>query len=171
MIQLTMGLSVKVDDDDYEILSKFKWQAKNPRKDTYYAARSIRMSNGKQKTVGMHRFITNCPDGYDVDHIDGDGLNNCKSNLRVVTRRQNLQNRHSKTSSSYVGVSFDKNKGKWVSYIRINNKRVALGTFIDEMSAANAYMQKVREIGEVPLKSIAMSNFQKSAQTTEGVAS
>lgn len=168
-IQLTMGLSVTVDDDDYETLSKHKWQAKNPRKNTYYATRSIRLSNGRQKTVGMHRVITNCPDGYDVDHIDGNGLNNCKSNLRVVTRRQNLQNRHAKTSSDYVGVSFDKSKGKWMSYIRIKNKHIILGTFTDELSAAGAYLQKVREIGEEPLESIVISNTPKNAQSTHKV--
>jgi hypothetical protein len=168
MIQLTMGRSVAVDDDDYEALSKFRWQAKNPRKDTYYAARSIRLSNGRQKTVGMHRIITNCPDGYDVDHIDGDGLNNCKNNLRVVTRRQNLQNRHSKTTSNYVGVSFDKNERKWVAYIRIENKMVKLGRFTDEANAANAYLRKVRELGETPLSDITLSNAPKSAQRTEG---
>lgn len=159
-----MGLSAAVDDDDYEALSKFKWQAKNPRKDTYYAARSIRLSNGRQKTVGMHRIITNCPDGYDVDHIDGDGLNNCKSNLRVVTRRQNLQNRHDKTTSGHVGVSFDRAEGKWTAYIRIKNKMTRLGRFADELSAANAYLRKVREIGETPLADITLLNAPKSAQ-------
>lgn len=150
-IPLTMGRFVMVDDEDYAELSKYKWQCKHPRKNTYYAARSIRGEDGKQHTVGMHRIIMGCPEGYDIDHIDGNGLNNCRSNLRVTTRRQNLQNRHNKTSSKYVGVCFDKESGKWSSTIRISNKCVHLGRFKTEEDAFKAYLAKVIEIGEEPL--------------------
>ena len=97
LIPLTQGKFAKVDDADFEWLSKYKWYAKNTRnKDedsgSYYAARFQR-TGGNPTTIYMHREITNCPDGKEVDHKNRDRLDNQRGNLRVCTRKENLENR------------------------------------------------------------------------------
>jgi hypothetical protein len=87
-IPLTRGMSATVDDEDFEHLSKFKWSAWSPYKDkrTFYAARG----GGK---VIMGREILDPEPGMECDYIDGNGLNCCRSNLRVCTPAQQAQNR------------------------------------------------------------------------------
>lgn len=90
-IKLTQGKVVLVDDEDYEYLNQFKWYAlKNHR--TYYAQRVIQ-NNYIKRTLKMHRVIMDTPCGLEVDHIDGDGLNNQKCNLRNCTFAENRKNR------------------------------------------------------------------------------
>jgi hypothetical protein len=116
------GLVAKVDDEDYERISAHRWGvAKGNRNKTWYAIRgeSVGYTDryGRQKIGGgcfvkrifMHREVMNCPVGMVVDHINHDTLDNRKENLRVVTQRQNLANRHpgkelSDTKSGLVGV-------------------------------------------------------------------
>lgn len=151
LVPLTQGQFAKVDDEDFERLLSYKWQAKKYRK-TFYAARSIRTQTGKQKTLSMHRFIMGCPVELEVDHIDGDGLNNQKQNLRIVTTRQNHQNLHRKSTSFYPGVCWDKKEQKWHAAIRIKNKIKKLGRFKDELDAAKAYFNALESIGERPIE-------------------
>lgn len=78
------------------------------------------------------------PDGLDVDHIDGDGLNNQRSNLRVVTRRQNLRNQRRKAAnatSQFLGVCWDRSRQRWIASIDGRH----IGRFYDEDTAARAY--------------------------------
>jgi hypothetical protein len=133
-IPLTQGLVALVDDNDFEELSKFKWHAKKDR-NTYYANRTI-----GRKTVKMHRVILGLNSRYQQgDHKDGDGLNNQRHNLRVVTRRRNGANRrkHATCSSKFKGVYLD--KGKWRARLGLNKKKIELGYFVDETCAAKAY--------------------------------
>ena len=107
-ILLTQGLVTIVDNDDYERLSKFKWYAAKSRQ-TYYAVRNKRIHDGYggQRQIKMHREILGNDIGLlQCDHVDGNGLNNQKSNLRVVTPRQNCQNLHVPKTSRHPGVSF-----------------------------------------------------------------
>lgn len=144
-IKLTQGKISLVDDEYYEELSKYKWYA-NKNKNTFYAMRN-QIINGKSKTIMMHRQITNNNSNFVTDHIDGNGLNNQKSNLRIVTNRQNSQNRKNIIKSSkYVGVYWDKISNKWKSQIRIN-KKIYIGSFDTELEAHNAYLNKLEEIG------------------------
>ncbi len=95
IIELPTGEGVVVDDDLFDELNSYRWHmhqgghSKNgsgPR----YAARSER--HGKKViTIRMHRQIMNCPKGMEVDHGDGDGLNNQKSNLEIVTKQENIR--------------------------------------------------------------------------------
>jgi hypothetical protein len=145
-IQLTQGLKALVDDNDYEEFNKYKWYA-HKGGNTFYVERHMK-GNHKIKIL-MHRAIMNVNVGMFVDHIDGNGLNNCKSNLRIVTTRQNLQNRHSDKTSKYVGVFFDKVSNKWIACIRIDKIRKYIGRFENELDAHKAYLRVLDSIGEV----------------------
>lgn len=136
-IPLTQGKVALVDDEDYEELNKFKWYT-NKLPCTYYAAKAKPNRSGTEQ---MHRIILNAPLHLQVDHIDGNGLNNQKSNLRLVTPRENTQNRHHKMTSKYPGVSFKKQSHRWVSQIYINNKKIHLGYYKTEIEAYNAYKE------------------------------
>ncbi len=143
-LKLSNGFIVFVDDEDYEWLSQYKWQI-GKRRHTCYVYRNGRTINGvKQHSPYMHREIMSKYHdvGYmDVDHIDNNGLNNCKNNLRLCTRTQNHGNRRVQTgfTSKYKGVGWHKTTNRWRAYIQINGKYVHLGMFNDERLAALAY--------------------------------
>lgn len=152
-IQLTRGFVALVDDEDFEALVQFKWRAfAGPGVRTHYATRMVRSDSGARTDVRMHRVIMAAPTGLEVDHIDGNGLNNQRSNLRIVTRSQNMQNQTRKgrgCSSRFKGVSWDTERGAWRAFIRINGKKTALGVFRDEEKARDAYAAAaIRHFGE-----------------------
>ena len=91
-ILLTNGYVTVVDDADFYWLSKRKWYAK-PSAYTIYACRSERI-NGVVHTIRMHRLIMNCPDDMEIDHKDGDGLNNQRSNLEIIKKSENIFRQH-----------------------------------------------------------------------------
>jgi len=137
-IPLTRGKVAIVDDEDYEKLRTIKWHSQTTKvkgRILLYAAHSVYRREGSHKVLIMHRLITNCPKGLEVDHIDGDGLNNQKSNLRVVTRFLNQQNRHGNKTSKYTGVYYDKQINKWRAQVQINGKRYDFGLFDTEEEA------------------------------------
>lgn len=126
-----------VDDVDYEELSKFKWHYAT----IGYAARYAGGGRKNACYVYMHRQIMNPPDNTGIDHIDGDKLNNCRSNLRLANQSQNNQNarpRHSSTSR-YKGVYWDEYHGRWSACIHTNNRKIYLGRYITQKEAALAY--------------------------------
>lgn len=127
-----------VDEGSYEYLSQFTWSLSHYG----YAVRRGRKSLGEnvQQIVYAHREIINAEKGMDVDHINGDRTDNRKSNLRLCTRSQNLQNMGSKPgTSSYKGVSWAKDRQKWRVSLRVNNKNINVGDFENEEEAALAY--------------------------------
>ena len=140
MIPLTQGKIALVDDADYPELSKFKWFAQKSHR-TYYAGRRVPSGILKpsQKTIRMHMVIAGTPQGMETDHINGNGLDNRRENLRVVTRRENQQNRHETKSSRFLGVSWDKQHRKWRAYIRVAGKNYHLGRYENEEAAARRY--------------------------------
>jgi hypothetical protein len=133
IIKLTKGKVAKVDTDDYQLLNNFKWCA-----DSIYA--STRDPATKKK-ISMHRFLMGDTKGKQVDHIDGDGLNNQRKNLRLVTASQNQQNRGKpkNNSTGFKGVYFQKTSKKWYAQIQINKKHIHLGIFDSKENAHNAY--------------------------------
>lgn len=143
-IKLNAGYSTFVDDDDYEWLSQYDWFTTKSNK-KLYVKRVDR--NGKRKFILMHREILGIVDEPDkiTDHIDRNGLNNVRSNLRVVNKFQSNQNRGGKTNapkySKYKGVCFVKNRGMWKAAIEFNKIHINLGYFRDEVSAAFTYNQ------------------------------
>ena len=141
VIPLTRGMFAKVDDQDYERVVNFgKWHAlKSGRR--FYAARAYKVAPKNQKLLLMHRFIlADIQSGFDADHIDGDGLNNQRSNLRVATRSQNRANVRipANNTSGRKGVWFHAN-GKWSASIKVNQRRVHLGRYKTLQEAASAY--------------------------------
>ncbi|GAJ01158.1 unnamed protein product [marine sediment metagenome] len=145
VIALTQGKVALVDDADFEWLNQWKWYAfKDPR--VYYARRNS-YENGKVCTIQMHRAILNPPLGSDSDHINGNGLDNRRTNLRVCTHAENCQNRRKPTgcSSRYKGVSWRKRTRKWRAYIWINGRQKQLGCFDEEEEAARAYNKEALE--------------------------
>lgn len=136
-IKLTQGKTALVDDDVYEELSKYKWFYAGR-----YPARGVTVSHKKQRNLYMHHAIMGVQKkGQEVDHIDGNGLNNQKSNLRFATHAQNGRNqRKSKVNTSgYKGVSWNKKDKKWHSQIKVNKKTIHLGSYAEKEDAYMAY--------------------------------
>lgn len=139
-IPLSQGKFALVDDADFDWLSQWKWYAlKQPN--TYYACRDVRI-NGKRKTIWMHRLINGTPDDLLTDHINGDGLDNQRANLRSVTHQDNMINcaRHVSGSSKYRGVSWHIRQGCWIAQITVDRKNHYLGRFGTEDAAYAAYL-------------------------------
>lgn len=142
-IKLTREMVAIVDDDDFVLLSNYKWYA-HKRRNHFYAARSIKVE-GKWHTLSMHHAVLPCPKGHEVDHINGRTLDNRKENLRIATKGQNQYNQHSiQGLSKYKGVDF--NKGKWRARLQYNKKPIYIGYYACEEDAAKAYDQKAREL-------------------------
>ncbi len=139
-ITLTQGKFAKVDDSDYEFLNKWKWCA-NKLGNSYYAVRNSPVVNGKKNTILMHRVIMDNSVGKEIDHIDSDGLNNQRKNLRVCTHSENLKNRKKtkNNKSGFKGVSWYTRIGKWAAFIGVNGKNIGLGYFSDKEDAYIAY--------------------------------
>lgn len=143
--------SALVDDEDYEMLSRNKWQI-----DLWgYAVRRVQIpgeKRGKRRLVFMHRLIMGLPSAKEnprhVDHIDRNSLNNQKSNLRICSTRENSRNRGVKSTntSGYTGVFRREGESKWASAIEINGSKINIGRFDDPWEAHVAYCHKAVEI-------------------------
>lgn len=140
-IKLTQGKVTFVDDEDFEYLNKYKWHTLVGGKDLFYATRTI--NNPVKKRVLMHREILGLTDrGIKGDHIDHNGLNNQRSNLRVATHSENMQNKRASGVSKFLGVSKQKKNKytfRYVAAIGYEGKKIKLGVFRDEVKAAIAY--------------------------------
>ncbi len=140
-IQLTQGKVALVDDDMFDYLNQWKWQANQKQNKRFYAYRGKKI-DGKYTMIYLHRFILNLTDKKIlVDHINMNPLDNRKENLRICTYSQNQMNKivQKNNISGYKGVHFDKRTNKFFSYLTLNKKRYWLGYFIDPIDAAKAY--------------------------------
>lgn len=135
-IPLTQGKVALVSDEDFEWLGEYKWSAHNTGGNTYYATHRF----GKSYKA-MHRLILAAPIGFNSDHIDGNGLNNQRDNLRICNHSQNGMNSngHKNHSSKYKGVTWNKALGKWMAQIKKPDGPKHLGLFASELEAAQAY--------------------------------
>lgn len=147
-IPLTRGFVALVDDADFGWLNQWKWQAHVKREGLVYAMRDERRADGTRRRVRMHRAILDVPEGLFPDHIDGDGLNNQRANLRVCTHRDNCRNRRSRsTTSTFKGVGWDKAAQRWEANIGNGLGRTRrIGRYRTEEEAARAYDAAAREI-------------------------
>lgn len=140
-IPLTKGYVAIVDDEDYErVVSAGKWIAQvDRRRMVAYGRRDF-----GAEAVMLHAFLTGWPL---TDHINGDGLDNRRSNLRPATHAQNMRNRRKNwnNTSGFKGVSLTEN-GTWRARITIDNRRVSLGCFADRIEAARAYDRAAQDL-------------------------
>ena len=149
-IPLTHGLYAIVDAQDYERLNRHKWHARlDKRSKNVYAARAhYYRENGKRccRMILMHREIMNPPDGMVVDHINGNGINNRRCNMRTCTQFENTHNARPRTDgkSRFIGVV--PYKGKWRARVNCKGRRHHVGTFTDQVEAARARDRKALEL-------------------------
>jgi len=136
-IQLTKNKHTLVDDEDFERLSQFKWFFA-----CGYAGRWFR-TRGKTLRVHMHRFIINAPDNMQVDHVNGDRLDNRKCNLRLCSHADNMRNKPKKknNTSGYKGVYWHKKDENWHARIGYGkaSRSLYLGSYSTAEQAAAAY--------------------------------
>lgn len=159
-ILLSRGGIALVDDSDFEYLNQFKWNTMFG-KYTCYAFRMYSLNGDRKirKSILMHREILGTPKGMETDHIDGNGLNNQRSNIRISTVSENrgnqVRNRLNKTSK-FKGVSWSISAKKWVANIQVNKRYMHLGSFSDEKDAAMVYdyfaIDKFREFASTNFK-------------------
>lgn len=139
IIPLTQNKYTKVDDTDFEWLSKWSWCVYwNKYTKSFYALRNGKNKNGKKYPVYMAREILGLTKGdkRQADHINHNTLDNRSSNLRIVTIQQNAWNR-----KNAKGYSWHKPTKKYIAKIKSNGKTIYLGLFHTIGKAHNAYLQ------------------------------
>jgi hypothetical protein len=140
-IRLTQGKYAIVDADDYWELSKYSWYA-HKAENSYYAGRTVHMAKGKKtRIVWMHREVIAVPAGLMCDHINHNGLDNRKANLRAATAAQNRINSRTariKKTSKHRGVCWSAEHKKWIAYVYVSGRAVFVKYFDDATAAARA---------------------------------
>lgn len=141
------GYKVLIDDEDYEKLTSYTWyinrNAERLKNKIYYECK-IKDITGRH-TIRLHRVIMNLKtgDGFVVDHINGNTLDNRKANLRICTNKENVRNQKKsiKNTSGYKGVTFNKRDRKYQAYIRVDGRRKGLGYYYTAKEAHAAYCE------------------------------
>lgn len=143
-IKLSQGKFALVDDEDFEYLNQWRWNALKSG-NIYYASRCvyIRCNNIKStKTVLMHKELINTDKGFEIDHINRNGLDNRRVNLRKVTHRQNMLNRSDQ--SKYMGVC--KNGNVFRAKVYVNHKQIYIGNYSTPEEAQAAYFNYINKL-------------------------
>lgn len=141
-IKLTHERFALVDNEDFELVKNYKWCVNGC---------NMVCSRIKGKFITLHRFIMMPPKDKDIDHINGNRLDNQRINLRICTRSQNCANRNSTkpNKSGYRGVIFRESSKKWRAIIRVKQKTIHLGLYFNKLEAAKQYNQAaIKYFGE-----------------------
>lgn len=172
MVEMQMsGYTVKVDDEDVDRICSRKWYINRSgiHSKRYYFLSNDRYNN-RRITISLHRFLMNCTpyDGRVVDHINGDTLDNRKSNLRICTHGENVRNQRlirKNSGSVYKGVRWHKRDRIWYAGIRVNNTSIHLGRYNSPLEGAKAYdMAAIYYFGD-----FSRTNFPKENYTIERI--
>lgn len=146
-IPLTQGKVAIVDAQDFPLISRYKWFAIRDKRypDRWYARTHI-----DHNLTAMHRFLMRADTKQKVDHVNGNGLDNRRKNIRLCDSIRNGQNRSTqKHSSKFKGVTWYRWLSKWVCHIRVNKQLIHLGYFKSEIDAGIAYNKAaVKYFGE-----------------------
>lgn len=139
-IILSGGQTAIVDDADYELVSAHKWKLDSTGR---YVVRNLR-----KRTLYMHRMLLKAPTGLDVDHINGNGLDNRRENLRLATHAQNQCNQKIRTdnSSGYKGVRWHSGDRRWRARITFQGREIWLGNFSTAELAHAAYCSAAQKL-------------------------
>lgn len=140
-IPLTKGYVALVDDEDYDDLSQYNWHALVSTSGPVYAVRNMRLPNGKRTRILMHRQIMGVSGDVQLDHINRNGCDNRRENLRIASARVNSLNRKQfkNNTTGYRGVYLDRRINKWDARIRVDGVLKFLGIFDTPEDAARAY--------------------------------
>ena len=147
-IPLTQGKVALIDDEDFDLVSGFKWNVKND-KNTFYARTKIRRDGLGRRNILMHRLLLGLTDPeIKTDHRDGNGLNNTRENIRACSHAQNMRNTgaYATNTSGFKGVHWHKQRRKWQASIKVNGKRKSLGLYITPKEAYMAYCKAAIEM-------------------------
>lgn len=143
VIELTQCRLSLVDTVDLRKIDGYRWYAR--RRHNVFYAYSATVRNGHRTTIPMHSLLIDVPIGFEVDHVDGNGLNNSSifghKNIIAVTHGENMRNMHRLKTSKYPGVCWESSTGKWKAEYSRNWKRKNLGRFNNEDDAYLAYRQ------------------------------
>lgn len=147
-VPLSRGKYALIDAADADRVLAFKWHATSPVRGKSYAARNIRLPDGRKTIQLLHRFLMDPPAGMEVDHKNGDGLDCTRQNMRIATRQQNCANmpKNCRNTSGYVGVTWDKAKRRWRAQIKVSGRMIALGRFDTALEAARARAAFARDV-------------------------
>jgi hypothetical protein len=147
LIELTKSQVSIIDNEDWVLVKEYKWYAHQDLCGKYYAVAWTKMVNGKRKLLLMHRLLLAATKGQQIDHINGNSLDNRRENLRFCNCSQNQQNRKVTSGTSlFKGVSRCKTTNRWRADIKSNGKQVFIGRFDTELEAAKAYDTKAKDL-------------------------
>jgi len=134
-IPLTQNKFAFIDNDDFKLISKYKWWI------YYNGTCEYARTRINNKEITMHRLIMSVKSNQQIDHVNNNGLDNRKENLRIATKSQNAMNIYKtrQHSSTYKGVGWHKQRQKWRARITLNGHEYYLGLFEVEKDAAIAY--------------------------------
>ncbi len=142
-IPLTQGVVALVDDEDYERLVGYRWFTLRGTRAIHAARHSA-----ERRTIYMHQDILGVRPGYQVDHVNGDGVDNRRANLRWATRTQQRHNQpcYRNSHSGLKGVQLVERTKRWRARITYGGQTRHLGTFVSPVDAARAYDARAREV-------------------------
>lgn len=143
MIHKNKNYKIYIDPEDAHLLIEKAWHIKSG-KGKFYLVHNY-LENGRYKSIWLHREILGAISTQEVDHVNGNGLDNRKENLRVCNRKENTYNRKPNKGSKYKGVTLKPN-GKWEAQIQKDGKKISIGRFTllkDALLAYNQYATKL----------------------------
>lgn len=147
-VTLSQGREAVIDAADAASVGQFNWHYV-VASGIAYAARNEVRDCGTRRPQYMHRFLLGSPQGLQIDHVNGDGLDNRRSNIRAVCATQNQRNKRlgKNNTSGVQGVCYARRDGLWMAYIKVSGKGIVLGHFKTFEAAVAARKQAERELG------------------------